>query len=658
MNLADSGFKKDYAESRFILSCASNCLENPLTLCGMASEAVGAVATGGCSGEESREGLSKLTSDAEAGVPPGDGRAFLREPGGAAASRTGNTEAIRYGQHAIYPLAMKWLDCSGGIETTNESGESLSGLQALPDEWPDELGEQGRGLVKRILPELEMAAGLLELAFKDLSRRDRRLLAAGYLGGLYEVEDDAAVLADLVEEGTPEQIIAEIIEDWRELDAAPHSKAFLDRLERVDLSMLLEAGLAASRLASSLEEIAAGISKWPVTPVIVETSAGAIVIGSKQDDTYDMAAALILDPAGNDRYTGKAGAANGLDDRDIAIIVDIGGDDEYKGSRLLGPGSALFGVAALLDCGGADIHRNRGAGSGAGIFGAASVVDKAGNDSYESGLFCQGAGVCGLGLCHDRDGNDTYRAGGWAQGFGGIMGMGWLLDESGNDLYYAGGRVPDCERHKEHFLSMAQGFAMGVRPSGGGGIGLLVDLAGNDTYRADVFGQGVSYWYSVGMLIDIEGHDTYSIHDYGQGSGIHLSSGLLYDSAGNDVYTGHSLSQGNAHDFAVGVMIDKKGNDIYTADHYSQGRAINNSFALMCDGAGNDSYFARKNEQCQGRGQRNSDRGYGSLSVLMDLSGKDTYTGGATNGALLLYPDYGVVYDFEEDESAEREAEK
>jgi hypothetical protein len=648
MTLSDPGFKKDYSESRLILSCASNCLENPLKLCDMASEALRAVMMRG--GEGLREELPKLTSDAEAGVPPAHGRAFLRESGGSAASRTVNTKAGSCDQRAVYSLSMKWLDCADGTGLAGQSTDVPAGQGAIPDKWPDEIGEEGRGLVKRILPQLDMTGALIKKAFRNLSERDMQLLAAGHLGELYEVEDDAVAHAALVEEGVSEKVIAEILDNGRDLDAAPHSKAFLDRLEAVDLAKLLEAGWAASQLVSTLKKSAAGISEWPAKPVAVETSYGTVVIGSKADDIYDMAATVIFDPAGNDRYGGEAGAANGLDGRAVAIIVDMGGDDEYMGSRLLGPASALFGVAALLDCGGADIYRNKRVGSGAGIFGTASLVDEGGDDVYESGLFCQGAGVCGLGLCHDGDGNDTYRAGGWAQGFGGVRGMGWLLDKSGNDLYFAGGQVPDYERHKEHYLSMSQGFAIGVRPSGGGGIGLLTDLAGNDTYRADVFGQGVSYWYSVGMLIDIEGHDTYSIYEYGQGSGIHLSSGFLYDGAGNDVYTGHSLSQGNAHDFAVGVMIDKDGNDLYTADHYSQGRAINNAFALLCDGAGNDSYFARKNAQCQGRGQHNRDRGYGSLSVLMDLSGKDGYTGGATNNARLLYPDYGIVYDFEEDE--------
>lgn len=594
MTLSDAGFKKDYAESKLILSTSSNCLRAPLKLCDMAGEAIAAV------------------------VP------------------------VNSSMDPVYIKAIEWLDC-------DQPRSSFSSADPIvtPDKWPAQIDEQGRVLLKPVLSDLNAIDALLKQALKGLSDQDKQFMAANYLGGLYEVEDDAAARSSLAEEGVDEKVIGEVIDNWRDLDAEPHSSASIDRMKAIDLSVLLEAGMLAGRLVLRVEELAAGMETWPEKPVVFEHSLGNVVIGSRSNDVYDMAAILVVDPAGDDLYRGKTGAANGIDGRDIAIIVDLEGDDQYRGSRLMGPASALFGVAVLLDSSGSDTHRNVGAGSGAGVFGVAGVLDKRGDDVYESSLFCQGAGISGFGFCRDMEGNDTYRAGGWAQGFGATRGIGWLIDTAGNDLYYAGGEVPDYERHTEHCLSMAQGCSTGARPSAGGGIGLLTDLAGNDAYLADVFGQGVSYWYSVGMLIDLRGHDTYSIHEYGQGSGIHLSSALLYDGTGNDSYSGHSLSQGNAHDFAVGIMIDGEGNDLYTADHYSQGRGINNSFALLCDGTGKDSYFARKNGQCQGRGHHNRDRGYGSLSVLMDLAGEDSYTGGATNGMRVLYPDYGVLYDFE-----------
>ncbi|MCD4670297.1 MAG: hypothetical protein K8S14_07615, partial [Actinomycetia bacterium] len=70
-----------------------------------------------------------------------------------------------------------------------------------------------------------------------------------------------------------------------------------------------------------------------------------------------------------------------------------------------------------------------------------------------------------------------------------------------------------------------------------GGTGLMADFGeGNDTYRAEVFGQGCSYFYSLGMLYDQGGQDTYVAAQYSQGSGIHLASGCLWDGDGDDSY--------------------------------------------------------------------------------------------------------------------------
>jgi hypothetical protein len=188
-------------------------------------------------------------------------------------------------------------------------------------------------------------------------------------------------------------------------------------------------------------------------------------------------------------------------------------------------------------------------------------------------------------------------------------------------------------------------MSMGVRPFAGGGYGVLIDRSGNDAYIADVFGQGVSYWYSVGMLLDGAGNDTYDVHHYGQGSGIHMSVGLLADYGGQDRYGGHILTQGNAHDYGVGMLVDHDGDDTYTADHHAQGRALNNGFAVLFDRAGDDAYFGRQPGRCQGVGNDGGKREYGSIAVLMDLAGRDRYTCGAHDGTRMLRPDFGVVYD-------------
>jgi hypothetical protein len=40
-------------------------------------------------------------------------------------------------------------------------------------------------------------------------------------------------------------------------------------------------------------------------------------------------------------------------------------------------------------------------------------------------------------------------------------------------------------------------------------------------------------------------------------------------------------------------------------------------------------------------------REYGCLALLLDLAGRDTYSCGARDGARMIRPDYGIVYDEE-----------
>jgi HEAT repeat protein len=231
-----------------------------------------------------------------------------------------------------------------------------------------------------------------------------------------------------------------------------------------------------------------------------------------------------------------------------------------------------------------------------------------------------------------------------AQGFGGTQGVGLLLDVGGNDSYFAGGKYP-CGWLPGHNFSLSQGFGYGMRPFAGGGIGILCDLKGDDHYVGDVYGQGASYWYSVGLLLDAEGNDTYEAHQYCQGAGIHLSSGAQIDWAGNDTYTASHICQGAAHDYAVGMLIDRAGNDKYKSDTTAQGSAINNSFAMLLDHGGDDTYAGTDPKQSQAAGHDGDKREYGSIALLLDLAGQDTYSQGQSNNAVWLKPWYGAGLD-------------
>ncbi|MFH1314114.1 MAG: hypothetical protein ABIJ00_12925, partial [Candidatus Eisenbacteria bacterium] len=257
------------------------------------------------------------------------------------------------------------------------------------------------------------------------------------------------------------------------------------------------------------------------------TEFGPVVIGGPSSNKYKGCFALILDPDGDDIY-------DLTDQPEISfrLIVDYTGNDIYESQGRAGVAGAIFGTSILMDREGGDTYRSRNISLGAGICGTGMLLDGRGDDSYISGGFSQGAGFLGIGILRDSRGNDTYVAEMQSQAFGYVMGSGLLFDQGGHDTYHTKMAYTDILRYDDHFLTLSQGCAFGSRPDYSGGIGLLIDSAGNDLYSSDIFGQGVAYWFGVGALIDRGGHDRYCSYQYAQGAGIHLAFGLLLDESG------------------------------------------------------------------------------------------------------------------------------
>ncbi|MFZ5432141.1 MAG: HEAT repeat domain-containing protein, partial [Calditrichota bacterium] len=244
----------------------------------------------------------------------------------------------------------------------------------------------------------------------------------------------------------------------------------------------------------------------------------------------------------------------------------------------------------------------------------------------------------------------------YGQGFASTFGAAALVDGGGNDVYRAGGLETHAPLRPEDYRSFAQGFAIGVRPRSGGGIAILHDLGGNDFYNAEIYAQGVGYWYSLGGLIDDGGNDVYNATQYVQGAGIHLAAGVLEDRGGDDRYGSRfGPGQGAGHDLSVGVLFDHSGDDQYTISG-GQGMAITNSAALFVDLAGNDTYSTTEPQIGQG-GAREA-RDFGSLSVFVDAEGNDSYSSvDEADSTAWLHGMFGVGYDVSRDSVKPREAE-
>ena len=367
------------------------------------------------------------------------------------------------------------------------------------------------------------------------------------------------------------------------------------------------------------ERVAAELAKLPERNrfrVDIPTPWGIVALHDSRPDTWSRNGyLLIVDTGGNDTYLGLGG--NTSAEHCITVLIDLRGDDRYlqeaslasqavrdfsdRRSRKAVPciGGAVLGYAFVVDLEGSDQYRALSLTQGAGAYGVGALIDGAGNDHYECYTSGQGSADWGIGLLVDRGGDDRYHCFSLAQGYGGTKGYGQLVDVSGNDIYLAEDTVLDfpSPQTDQHNVSMAQGAGNGRRAdytdghSLAGGIGVLVDGAGNDRYTCGVFGQGVGYWYGLGMLLDGGGNDEYEGVWYVQGASAHFAVGVLEDAGGDDRYVATmNMAQGAGHDFSLGWLIDLAGNDGYRAPNLSLGGGNANGIGIFWDAAGDDRY--------------------------------------------------------------------
>lgn len=377
---------------------------------------------------------------------------------------------------------------------------------------------------------------------------------------------------------------------------------------------------AVERAARELRSAVSGVDpkvlgslRWDV-----ETALGRIRVAGTGNDRHVVSGGerpflLLVDLGGDDVYVGPH-ASGRWPDQPVSVVLDLSGNDRYDaGPGVPSQGSGLGGVGVLWDAEGDDRYCAAERSQGYAQFGVGVLVDEGGRDDYQLGAAGQGAAIFGAAMLLDRAGNDRYEILHDGQGYGGPGGCGALVDLEGNDVYEAvrdparAGR-PDPRAAGLAATSNAQGAGIGrrvdqVERSWAGGLGVLMDVQGNDEYRGGTFCQGAGYWFGMGALAEGGGDDLYEAVWYAQGSAAHFAVGALLDVSGDDRYalvgTG-GAGMGFGWDFAVGVLCDLAGNDRYAANRMALGAATMRSTGLFLDAAGNDTYFCAEGSQCLG----------------------------------------------------------
>ncbi|HUR62896.1 MAG TPA: hypothetical protein VM241_00285 [Candidatus Thermoplasmatota archaeon] len=120
---------------------------------------------------------------------------------------------------------------------------------------------------------------------------------------------------------------------------------------------------------------------------------------------------------------------------------------------------------------------------------------------------------------------------------------------------------------------------------------LSLDVGGNDTYLPSLLGtQGAAISGEAALLIDAAGDDRYN-QTLGPGQGRAQGGvGVLLDLEGNDRYQGGNRTQGYA-ELGAAALLDLAGNDTYSfaTQGFSRG-----GLGLFADAAGRDAYHAAK----------------------------------------------------------------
>ncbi len=381
----------------------------------------------------------------------------------------------------------------------------------------------------------------------------------------------------------------------------------------MDFKPILVAGrdmvAATGILARALENVTLD------TAFTINTPAGDIIFGGKQDDTYTSPNALLLvDAGGNDTYNGRV--ASNTFENPVSVLIDIGGNDTYAGKEAT-QGCGILGVGVLMDMGGNDTYTAKNMAQACAIVGVGALYDQNGDDQYNCDVTAQAAGHYGMAVLFDGAGNDSYKAVGMAQASVGNACQAYLVDISGDDTYYVTSEVVKGYEGMEYDLfegsvgNNSQGCAWGQRnvesPERGiaGGIAGLIDIRGNDKYEGGLWVMGCGYWSGVGFLVDTAGDDRYTSCYYSQASVAHYGVGMLADIGGNDVHElvkyGGGAGFGFVWDRGLGVFIDDGGDDVYVGEQSIGGvswsaydeKGIENqdmNYAIFIDTAGRDKY--------------------------------------------------------------------
>lgn len=427
-------------------------------------------------------------------------------------------------------------------------------------------------------------------------------------------------LAEVPSDLKASRLMGQVIDGELSAFASPDFRAAIGMLEM----NALFAGM--QDLVSAVERLVATLASADLPPLAwqLETPMGVVMIDTTGQDNLHVLddVLLVVDTGGDDQYVFReAKPAPG-----ISVLVDLEGDDAYRAlTAAVDPSAAVLGYGVIWDLAGDDRYTGERLTQAAALFGVALLVDEAGDDRYDAEGFAQAFALGGGALLLDRAGDDGYRATTHAQASAGPQAAALLIEGAGDDDYHlldAPLTMPSPQNPARN-VSMGQGAGWGWRAdvldgrSLAGGFGALLDAAGDDRYRAEVFAQGVGYWQGAGLLVDAAGHNHFDVAWYGLGAAAHTALGAAFvRGAGGDSYrVRDNAGLAAANDRSIALFRDADGNDRYQLEGMGLAAVLDHGLAIFEDTGGADHYTANSPE-CEAAGQHWTSAGRTSASWL------------------------------------------
>ncbi len=389
--------------------------------------------------------------------------------------------------------------------------------------------------------------------------------------------------------------------------------------------------------------------------VCFQTTLGLVAIGGTGRNVWKGGAnspAIIVDVGGDDDYVDCAATASG---HPVRIVIDRAGNDRYRSTQKWGVACGMLGTAIIDDHEGNDTYECGDWGIGAAFGGIGVLIDRKGHDRYLGGTNSIGCAAYGVGGVIDLEGNDIYDSHSMSVGVGQPGGVGFVLDHAGDDRYRCTGKTPSSYGTKGEWFGGGIGCGFGWRTLACGGVGLVVDVSGNDIYDAGEFGLACGYFMAVGAVRDMGGDDIYHSSRYGLAAAAHAAVGVFMDDRGNDVYEGKTAASiGGVWDIATGYFHDGAGNDVYRCDGLGLGAAAQNAFGIFWDAGGDDVYRSGSGDFQHGARTIGEVGGFeyagGRLArnfgVFIDSGGTDNYPrDNRKNGTTVVENEYAIFRD-------------